>query len=74
MTKKRATKKRIEGVLFWAVFGLMAFLFIFQVSPWLSFQLNPEELLNNFSKSYPNLALIPTRKRKFGKEKLALGN
>ena len=56
-----ATKKRLEGVLIIGqLLGLWP-LSHFQISSWLLVQLNLDELLNNFSKSYPNLTLIAKR-------------
>ncbi len=54
---KKATKKRYEGVFNWAVIGLMAYLIFKSLLGCLSY-CYPDVLLNNFSKSYPNLTLI----------------
>jgi hypothetical protein len=66
---KKAIKKRIEGVFIWAVIGLMD---LFPNSnPLLDcLSLNIlEELLNDFSKYYPNLTLIKKTQR-FGIDNL----
>ncbi len=45
----------------WAIIGLMAFGFIFKSLLGLLAIQNSKVLLNNFSKSYPNLSLIAKR-------------
>ena len=62
MLEVEGNREETEGVFNnWAIIGLMAFGFIFKsLLGRLDLQ-NPDVLLNNFSKSYPNLSLIAKR-------------
>jgi hypothetical protein len=61
---KRQPKREPKGYIIWAVIGLMAFVVFDSLLDCLSMH-TAEDLLNNFSKSHPNLTIIPKNKQKF---------
>jgi len=61
---KRQPKRESKGYFIWAVIGLMAFIIFYSLLDCLSLH-TVKELLNNFSKSYPNLTLIIQSQEKF---------
>jgi hypothetical protein len=62
---KRQPKRESKGYFIWAVIGLMALFSIFYSLLDCLCLHTVEELLNNFSKSYPNLTLIIQSQEKF---------